>query len=103
MVQTAKRRETARQHSERLWIVLGTDGRHITLGRDSDPSDAEIQAVEDALTAAGGRGWLAIAEGDYWSPFTKMELLMVRPLARPTDAFEAAVAAFESARRRALN
>ena len=28
--------QRARQEAERRWIVLGTDGRHVSIGRDSD-------------------------------------------------------------------
>lgn len=50
---------------EHRWIALAEDGRHPTLGRDADPTEAEIDAVEKALAAQGLHGWLAIAEGDY--------------------------------------
>jgi hypothetical protein len=45
--------QRARQDGERRWIVLGTDGRHVSLGRDSDPSPEEIEAAEAALLAQG--------------------------------------------------
>ena len=32
------------------WIVLGTDGRHVSLGR-TEPSEAEVMATSDALEA----------------------------------------------------
>ena len=39
-----------RTQTESRWIVLGTDGRHVSLGR-ADPSEAEIATASDALTA----------------------------------------------------
>lgn len=93
---------TPKRAKERRWIVLGTDGRYVTLGRHTDPSEAEIAAAAAALTAQGLAGWLAIMEGDYWSERAALALLMVRPLAGPDGAFAEAVAAFEAARRRAL-
>ncbi len=87
---------------ERRWIVLAEDGRHSTLGRDTDPTEAEITATTQALTAQGLHGWLAIAEGDYWAKRGKVNLLMVRPLGTPTVTFEQAAAAFEEVRHRAL-
>lgn len=95
--------KTARQaRGERRWIVLGEDGRHVTLGRESDPTEAEIAAVEQALEAQRLQGWLAIAEGDYYARRGRVSLLMVRPLGTPQVAFDAAAAAFETLRQRAL-
>ena len=36
--------------TETRWIVLGTDGRHVSLGR-TEPSEAAIATASDALTA----------------------------------------------------
>jgi hypothetical protein len=87
---------------ERRWIVLGTDGRHVTLGRYSDPSEEEIQAAEQVLTAQGLAGWLAVLEGDYWRRRAMVSVMAVRPLAGPTSGFDEAVAAFEACRMRAV-
>lgn len=87
---------------ERRWIVLGTDGRHVTLGRHSDPTEEEVLAAERSLAAAGLAGWLAVMEGDYYARRGRPSVMMVRPLAAPADAFEDAAAAFEAARARAL-
>jgi hypothetical protein len=78
---------TARERSkERRWIVLGTDGRYVTLGRASDPSDDEVRGAEDALRVQGLAGWLAVMEG---SPYVGAvpRLLEVRPLAEPAVPF----------------
>ena len=87
---------------ERRWIVLAEDGRHSTLGRETDPTEAEIAATGQALAAQGIHGWLAIAEGDYWAKRGQVSLLMVRPLGRPEAAFDTVAAAFEAIRLRAL-
>lgn len=87
---------------ERRWIVLGTDGRHVTLGRQSDPTVEEILAAEHSLACQRLSGWLAVVEGEYWSLRDRPNLMMVRPLASPSGAFEDAAAAFEAARTRAL-
>lgn len=90
------------QGRERRWIVLGMDGRHVTLGRYSDPAEEEIEAAERALVAQGQAGWLAVLEGNYWHRRAKMSVMAVRPLADPTSSFEEAVTAFEASRARAL-
>jgi hypothetical protein len=50
---------------QQRWIVLGADGRHMSLGRATPPTDIEIIGVSDALTAQGLSGWLAYMQGDY--------------------------------------
>ena len=79
------------------WMVLGTDGRHVSLGR-SEPSDAEEASASDALAAQGHSGWLARMQGDYYS----RRKVMLEPLQRigaehDTD-WQAALAAFHAAR-----
>ena len=45
--------------TETRWIVLGTDGRHVSLGR-TEPSEAKIVTASDALAAQGFPvGWHA--------------------------------------------
>ena len=87
--------------TETRWIVLGTDGRHVSLGR-SEPSDAEVRTASDALSAQGRSGWLASMQGDYYS----RGKVMLEPLQRigiAHDAdWQAALTAFHSARQRRL-
>ncbi len=84
---------------EKRWIALGADGRYVTLGRNSDPSDIEISQVEAKLNEQGLGGWLAVAEGDYWNPRARMTLLNVRRLGNPAGAWEEAVLAFNQRRQ----
>ncbi len=81
------------QMQERRWIVLGEDGRYVSLGRASDPAIDEVQKVENALLAEGLSGWLAVLAG---SPYENSapDLLEVRPLAKPTRTFAEARSAF---------
>jgi hypothetical protein len=91
-----------RRSREKRWIAVGVDGRHITLGRESDPSEAEICEVEAKLRDQGIGAWLAVAEGDYWNPKGHMTLLMVRRLGNPTGPWGQAVAAFNERRQESL-
>jgi hypothetical protein len=86
---------------ETRWIVLGTDGRHVTMGRHSDPSPEEIDAAEQGLAVQGLSGWLALMKGAY---FVEREpsLMMVRPLANPMRPFDEAAAQFEVKRKEVL-
>jgi hypothetical protein len=89
--------------TEQRWIVLGTDGRHISLGRATPPTDIEITATSDALAAQGLSGWLVCMQGDYYS----RRKVTLEPLKRigaehETD-WQAALAAFHTARRRATH
>lgn len=86
---------------ETRWIVLGTDGRHVTLGRHTDPSEEEVRQAERALVVQGTAGWLALMKGGYYVR-GKPVLMMVRSLAEPTRPFEEAAAEFEAKRLAAL-
>ena len=77
---------------ERRWVVVAPDGRYVTLGRHSDPSEEEISAAEQALRSQNLSGWLAIMEGNPWVG-NAPRLLEVRPLACPATTFADAAAA----------
>ena len=84
------------------WIVLGTDGRHVSLGR-TEPSEAEIATASDALAAQGLSGWLARMQGEYYSRRkVTLEPLQRIGIAHNAD-WQAALAAFHAARRRATH
>ncbi len=88
--------------TETRWIVLGTDGRHVSLGR-TEPSEAEIASASDALAAQGLSGWLARMQGDYYSR-RKVTLEPLRRIGAPHEAdWQAALAAFLAARQRATH
>ena len=83
---------------DRRWAAVGADGRHIWLGRHSDPSDAELAEVTRQLETQGMTAWLAVTEGNYYATKDVLTVLMVRPLTAAGD-WEAAKVAF--LRRRA--
>ena len=84
---------------ERRWIVLTTDGRHITMGRAVPPGNAEVAQAASALAALGLTGWLAMLEGSYWRRLRRPTLTPIRPLAgAAAPDWPAAVDAFEAAR-----
>jgi hypothetical protein len=86
---------------ERRWLVVGSDGRHVTLGRASDPTPNELARAEEALRGQGLAGWLVVSSGDYWGS-RPLELLMVRPLTElPGATWEAAKEAFLATRKAA--
>jgi hypothetical protein len=86
---------------ERRWIVLGQDGRHVTLGRATPPSTGEVAAAADALTRQGLAGWLATLDGAYWGR-GRLVLAPVQSIgAAGTADWPAAAAAFAQQRRRA--
>ena len=87
---------------DQRWIILATDGRHVTLGRDAAPTDEEVAKAASALAAVGLAGWLVRLDGDYWSRSSTLVLTPIRQLAGATDAdWPAAAAAFETMRRAA--
>ena len=91
-----------RTETETRWIVLGTDGRHVSLGR-SEPSEAEVLAASDALAAQGLSGWLARLQGEYYSR-RKVTLESLQRIGAAHDAdWQAALASFHAARHRATH
>jgi hypothetical protein len=93
---------TMRTETETRWMVLGTDGRHVSLGR-TEPSEAEITAASDALAAQGLSGWLTRMQGDYYSR-GKVTLEPLQRIGADHEAdWQAALAAFHAARRRATH
>ena len=88
--------------TETRWVVLGTDGRHVSLGR-TEPSEAEVKTATDALTAQGLSGWLARMRGDYYSwRGVTLEPLQRMGIAHDADR-QAALAEFHAARRRSIS
>jgi hypothetical protein len=88
--------------TETRWIVLGADGRHVSLGR-SEPSEAEIVTASDALAAQGLSGWLARMQGEYYSR-ARVTLEPLRAIGVAPEAnWQAALSAFHAARRRATH
>ena len=88
--------------TQRRWIVLGQDGRHVTLGRAASPSAGEVEAAAAALAAQGLAGWLATLDGYYWSR-RRVALAPVQMLGDgATLDWPAAITAFEAARQHAL-
>jgi hypothetical protein len=87
---------------ERRWIVLGQDGRHVTLGRAAPPSAEEIAAASKAMETQGLAGWIATLDGDYWGRgrVTLAPLQIIGAEAR--QDWRTAVAAFDATRRTAV-
>ena len=88
--------------TETRWMVLGTDGRHVSLGR-TEPSEAGVMAASDALAAKGLSGWLARLQGEYYSR-QKVTLEPLQRIGAAHDAdWQAALTAFHAARHRATH
>lgn len=86
---------------ERRWLVIASDGRHVTIGRTTDPTPEALEEAGERLRALGLAGWLAVSDGDYHGP-GRLDLLLVRPLFElPGTAWDEARAAFFAARQRA--
>ena len=86
-----------RTETETRWIVLGTDGRHVSLGR-TEPSEAEIATASKALAAQGLSGWLARMWGEYYSRKNVTLEPLQRIGAEHEADWQAALAAFHAAR-----
>ena len=86
-----------RADTEIRWMVLGTDGRHVSLGR-TEPSEAEVKTTSDALAAQGLSGWLARLWGEYYSRKNVTLEPLQRIGAEHEADWQAALAAFHAAR-----
>jgi hypothetical protein len=82
-------------------IVLGDDGRHVTMGRHSFPRESEIAHAAELLTAQGIGGWLATESitGNRYSTRGQVALAELRTLGQPRASFAEAADAFEARRR----
>jgi hypothetical protein len=88
--------------TETRWMILGADGRHVSLGR-TEPSEAEIATASDALAAQGLSGWLARMQGEYYSR-SKISVEPLQRIGTAHDAdWQAALSAFHAARHRATH
>ena len=86
---------------EKRWLVIASDGRHVTVGRATDPTPETLEAAGEGLRGLGLAGWLAVSDGSYYGA-GRLELLMVRPLSKlPGATWEEARAAFLAAYERA--
>ena len=91
-----------RTQTESRWMILGADGRHVSLGR-AEPSATGIATASDALATQGLSGWLARMQGEYYSRAT-VTLELLQRIGTPHDAdWQAALAAFHAARQRAID
>jgi hypothetical protein len=86
---------------ERRWIVLSEDGRHVTIGRHTDPTEEQLNLAAIELRENSLGGWLAVTEGQYYLR-QKLSVMMVRELAPTSTTWEAALAAFNMLRERSL-
>jgi hypothetical protein len=89
-------------HRERRWIILADDGRHVTVGRHTDPTEEEIERAGAGLRAISAGGWLAVLEGAYYHHGT-VSLMMVREIAPARCEWDAAVNAFRQIRCRSID
>ncbi|WP_426957989.1 hypothetical protein [Muricoccus radiodurans] len=80
-------------------ILLGSDGRHVLLGRHAEPDEAELESIAASLTRAGLGGWVARMRGDYWHRQRAVRLEEIRVAAPSAVPFAEAVAAFQARRR----
>jgi hypothetical protein len=85
---------------ERRWLIVAHDGRHVTVGRATDPTDEEVERAGAALLDLGLGGWLVVMEGFYHRPGSEPHLLVVRQISPCSTTWEEAAGRFESIRNR---
>jgi hypothetical protein len=85
-----------------IFILLGSDGRHVLLGRQCEPDAAEVRQIAALLAAKNLGGWVALMTGDYWYRQRRVRLEMVCEAVPSSTPFDQAKAAFQAIRRGAL-
>lgn len=103
MAQVIPRNPTDPSAGERRWLVLAQDGRHVTLGRESDPSADEITRCGESLDRGGTPGWLVVSEGDYYERRAPVRLLMVRQITATAGEWSEAERQWHEIRQKALS
>jgi hypothetical protein len=84
-------------------MLLAEDGRHVWLGRHSDPTDDEVASAGMALDGQGLAGWLTVTKGDYWARKREPELLVVRRVTQRHGDERAAADLWRKARQERLS
>jgi len=87
---------------EARWIVITNDGHHAWLGRDSNPTVEELDALTLQLNAKGIVGWVAVLKGDYWARRSALEIILVRLLTEQAGDWESALQSWRGRRENAL-
>lgn len=72
---------------ERRWLVIADDGRHVTVGRHTDPTPEELEVASARLVRLGLGGWLAVSEGGYYEG-QPVSLMVVCRLAPGAETWE---------------
>ncbi|MBF0886857.1 hypothetical protein HKD30_14180 [Gluconobacter sphaericus] len=81
------------------WLILAEDGRHVVLGRYSNPTDEEISRVTHALAAQGIGGWLAQGCGHYYQKRQQYSLQKICVLTESSIPWEVAEVRFHHLRK----
>jgi hypothetical protein len=81
------------------FILLGSDGRHVLLGRQCEPDAAEVGQIVALLVAKGLGGWVARMTGDYWHRQRTVRLEQICEAVPSSTPFDRAEAAFQAIRR----
>ena len=86
---------------ERRYLLISQDGRHATLGRDSEPDEEALDTAAEGLDSLGLAGWYVLSEGRYSSPEDELSLLLIRRLTLAEGNWAAASAEFHRLRAEA--
>ena len=86
---------------EKRWLVIAEDGRHVTLGRHTDPTEEEIAVSGERLDEMNLAGWLVVSEGGYYRRHN-VSLLLVRPITKKTADWVEAQSRWQAIRENKL-
>jgi hypothetical protein len=93
---------TGHRDSPATYIVLGDDGRHISLSRVLPPDPATARDIGDKLQRDGRGGWVVRMDGDYWAKTFDVALSEPVSIAPSASSWGEACEAFFLRRRTAI-
>ena len=68
---------------DRRYLMIGQDGHHSVLGRQTEPSDETLATATAGLDVLGMAGWCVLSEGRHGAPGDRLALLPIRRLHNP--------------------
>jgi len=84
------------------YIVLGDDGRHVSLTRGAMPVAEDVRQIGEVLQRQGKGGWLVRMDGDYWAEVGRLDLTEMALITSTSTTFFAATHVFHAKRRVSL-
>ncbi|MEN3174931.1 hypothetical protein ABDK75_02765 [Gluconobacter sp. OJA] len=80
------------------WLIIAEDGRHVSLGRHTSPTEDELNVVEKGLLSQGLGGWLVRTMGNYYDRKKSYNIFVEKQIAPASVTWEVAETRFSKIR-----